>query len=248
MQEVSIDYGVYHSGWNLTDRGKLIEKFNHSPSECMVLINSFSVNSAGLNLQNQCRNVHLFSPTTSKASRIVLVYEYIVEDPVYPTSPSNDAPSAAVDPPKLIVLNNSVERIPDAATVNNSDNKKPTLPKKTLQKQIISKGTDNYLRVTQGITRPVDEYSKLQTMLDLPRRATASTLITPAQTPNVDETEDKGPCGNTDLTRWVIRDKELICLGPGEELRANDIQDLEVVFDRVIKAIEGEQEDAEDVA
>ncbi|KAE8309793.1 hypothetical protein BDV41DRAFT_546879 [Aspergillus transmontanensis] len=52
MQEVGINYGVYHSGLNLTDRGKLIEEFNHSPSECMVLINSFSVNSAGLNLQD----------------------------------------------------------------------------------------------------------------------------------------------------------------------------------------------------
>ncbi|KAE8357759.1 hypothetical protein BDV27DRAFT_164219 [Aspergillus caelatus] len=44
---------------------------------------------------------------------------------------------------------------------------------------------------------------------------------------DADETEDKGSCDNTDLTRWVVRDNELICLGPGEEETDNDIQDLD---------------------
>lgn len=47
----------------------LIEKFNHSLFGRMVQIDPFSVNSAGLNLQNQCRNAHLFPPTTPKEIR-----------------------------------------------------------------------------------------------------------------------------------------------------------------------------------
>ncbi|KAE8164621.1 SNF2 family N-terminal domain-containing protein [Aspergillus tamarii] len=174
LNEVGLDYGVYHSGLN----------FNHSASECMVLINSFSVNSAGLNLQNQCRNVHLFSPTISKSirnqaigrscrlgqSRIVLVYEYIVND-----------------------------------------------------------SFNTYLQDRGD------------------RKAMAGLIIemTSLIRSNSDEIEDNGMC-KTDLTRWVIRGTELVYLENGVEAEDSDVQDPELVFQRVLKAMEGEQE-TEDV-
>ncbi|KAE8134764.1 hypothetical protein BDV38DRAFT_254144 [Aspergillus pseudotamarii] len=44
---------------------------------------------------------------------------------------------------------------------------------------------------------------------------------------DADGIEDQRPCDNTDLTRWVVRDNELICLEPRKEAIDNDIQDLD---------------------
>lgn len=37
------------------------------PNNCMVLVMSYLISSAGLNLQGLCHNLHLFSPATSGA-------------------------------------------------------------------------------------------------------------------------------------------------------------------------------------
>jgi hypothetical protein len=49
------------------ERTKLIGESTKQPEKCMVLISTYSISSAGLNQQNQCRNTHLFSPPTSRS-------------------------------------------------------------------------------------------------------------------------------------------------------------------------------------
>ncbi|KAF5854714.1 hypothetical protein ETB97_000849, partial [Aspergillus alliaceus] len=92
--EVGIDCRVLHGGIDADDREQIISDFTTERTKCMVLICSYGVNSAGLNLQTLCRNVHLFSPALSKATRdqaigrtcrlgqdrIVLVYDYSVDE------------------------------------------------------------------------------------------------------------------------------------------------------------------------
>lgn len=90
LHEAKIDAQVFHAGLSAHDRSVLVDRFTREPNSCKVLVCSYNVNSAGLNLQNLCRNVHLFSPGMSKSitdqaigrvcrigqSRMVLVYEY----------------------------------------------------------------------------------------------------------------------------------------------------------------------------
>lgn len=92
LHEVGIDFGVLHGGLDPADRAEMITAFTTRATDCMVLLCSYSVDSSGLNLQAFCRNVHLFSPPTSRSvieqaigrvqrigqTRVVLVYEYRV--------------------------------------------------------------------------------------------------------------------------------------------------------------------------
>ncbi|KAB8237109.1 P-loop containing nucleoside triphosphate hydrolase protein [Aspergillus alliaceus] len=94
LQEAGISYGVFHGGLDSSERYKMTESFTRDDSGYKVLIMLFAANSSGLNLQHKCRNVHFFSPSLSQAvreqaqgrscrlgqDRIVLVYEYRVED------------------------------------------------------------------------------------------------------------------------------------------------------------------------
>lgn len=93
LAEAHIDAKVFHASLNSAQRTALIHKFTTERERCMVLIYSYSVNAAGLNLQSLCRNVHLFSEGTSKSvvnqaigrvcrlgqKKAVLVYDYQVE-------------------------------------------------------------------------------------------------------------------------------------------------------------------------
>lgn len=94
LVEANFNARVFHAGLSVHERSVLIKQFTQDPTSCSVLICSYGVNAMGLNLQNLCRNVHLFSPGMSKAvvdqaigrvcrlgqTRIVLVYEYQLEN------------------------------------------------------------------------------------------------------------------------------------------------------------------------
>lgn len=89
---VGIDARIFHAHLTNLERSELIKSFNESRTEVMVLVCSYSVNSAGLNLQHMCRNVHLFETALSEAimmqavgrvrrigqQRIVKIYDYRV--------------------------------------------------------------------------------------------------------------------------------------------------------------------------
>lgn len=92
LTEAGIDHEVLHAGLTANERTRIVKRFIRDPNDCMVLVMSYLISSAGLNLQAMCRNVHLFSPATSKAitdqaigralrvgqNRTVFVYEYQV--------------------------------------------------------------------------------------------------------------------------------------------------------------------------
>ncbi|PWY66464.1 putative DNA repair helicase rad5,16, partial [Aspergillus heteromorphus CBS 117.55] len=92
LTEAGVDHAVIHAGLTARERSIIVKSFTRDPDKCMVLVMSYLVSSAGLNLQNLCRNLHLFSPATSKAvkdqsvgralrvgqTRTVFVYEYCV--------------------------------------------------------------------------------------------------------------------------------------------------------------------------
>jgi hypothetical protein len=87
-----ISCAVYHAELTSAQRRELLKAFNES-SDPMVLVCSYYVNSAGSNMQHQCRNVHLLCtpmgmPIAAQAigrvrrlgqTRIVKVYEYHLE-------------------------------------------------------------------------------------------------------------------------------------------------------------------------
>jgi hypothetical protein len=93
LVEANIDAKVFHASLGFAERASLIHEFTTERDKCMALVCSFSVNAAGLNLQQLCRNVHLFSEGTSKSvvdqaigrvcrlgqQKVVLVYDYQVE-------------------------------------------------------------------------------------------------------------------------------------------------------------------------
>lgn len=90
LKEANMDAEVFHSGLSPTERASLVQRFTRDPKSCMVLVCTYSVSSAGLNLQNLCRNVHIFSCPPNRSAveqaigrnarigqdRVVLVYEY----------------------------------------------------------------------------------------------------------------------------------------------------------------------------
>jgi hypothetical protein len=92
LYEIGIDYGVFHGKLTSSNCAKLLCQFTKEHDKCMVLICTYSVNSAGLNLQSLCHNVHLFMPATSALvhdqaigrvcrigqQNIVIVYDYHV--------------------------------------------------------------------------------------------------------------------------------------------------------------------------
>ncbi|OJJ89337.1 uncharacterized protein ASPGLDRAFT_54000, partial [Aspergillus glaucus CBS 516.65] len=94
LVEANFDARVFHAGLSVHEHSVLIKQFTQDPASCSVLVCSYGVNVMGLNLQNLCCNVHLFSPGMSKAvvnqavrrvchlgqTRIVLVYEYLLEN------------------------------------------------------------------------------------------------------------------------------------------------------------------------
>lgn len=94
LHEARIDAQVFHAGLSAHERSVLVDWFIRETDTCKVLVCSFNVNAAGLNLQNLCRNVHHFSPAMSKSiadqaigrvcrigqSRMVLVYEYQLQN------------------------------------------------------------------------------------------------------------------------------------------------------------------------
>lgn len=93
LKEAGISYLVFHASLDTSQRTQMINLFIHDTEKVRVLISSYSVNSAVLNLQNLCRNVHLLSPATSSAildqaigricrfgqRHVVLVYDYQVQ-------------------------------------------------------------------------------------------------------------------------------------------------------------------------
>ncbi|KAI9035722.1 putative DNA repair helicase rad5 [Aspergillus affinis] len=94
LHHARIDCRVFHSELNSKERVELVRDFTTKVDECMVLICSYYVNAAGSNLQDLCRNVHLFDTPTSdplkqqaigRVSRVgqtrtVKIYDYIVSD------------------------------------------------------------------------------------------------------------------------------------------------------------------------
>lgn len=94
LYEANIPAEVFHAGLSVNERAALVQRFTRERQLCPVLVCSYGVNAAGLNLQNLCRNVHLFSTGMSKSvvdqavgrvcrigqQRIVLVYEYRLEN------------------------------------------------------------------------------------------------------------------------------------------------------------------------
>jgi hypothetical protein len=56
-----------HAHLTQSQRDDLVENFNTKEDSHYVLICSYKVNAAGLNLQEKCRNVHLFTFGTSMA-------------------------------------------------------------------------------------------------------------------------------------------------------------------------------------
>ena len=66
---VHITGEAYLSELNPIQRHALQGKFNSPTDKCTVLVCNYSVNGVGLNLQHQCRNVHLFDPAISKEAQ-----------------------------------------------------------------------------------------------------------------------------------------------------------------------------------
>lgn len=87
-----ISCDVYHADLTSSQRSALVKGFNEGPYP-MVLVCSYYVNSAGCNMQEQCRNVHLLCtpmgiPIATQAvgrvrrlgqQKLVKVYEYRLE-------------------------------------------------------------------------------------------------------------------------------------------------------------------------
>jgi hypothetical protein len=92
LQEAGLDCAMLHAQMEHRERAELVKNFMEKPHTSMVLVMSYLVNSAGLNLQRLCRNVHLFSVAMTRATadqaigrvsrvgqtRCVLVYDYRV--------------------------------------------------------------------------------------------------------------------------------------------------------------------------
>lgn len=92
--EVNMDVKVFHAGLSVHECSVLIKQFTWDAASCSVLVCSYGVNAAGLNLQNMCQNIHLYSPRMSKSvvdqaigrvsrlgqTQIVLVYEYQLDN------------------------------------------------------------------------------------------------------------------------------------------------------------------------
>ena len=66
LHEAKIDAQVFHAGLSAHDCSVLVDCFTREFNSCKVLVCSYSINSTGLNLQNLCQNIHLFSPGMSK--------------------------------------------------------------------------------------------------------------------------------------------------------------------------------------
>ena len=64
---IGIDVQVFHAHLTTIKRTQTTALFNESHDQCMVLVCSYSVNSAGMNLQHMCQNVHLFDTPLSEA-------------------------------------------------------------------------------------------------------------------------------------------------------------------------------------
>ncbi|RAL01276.1 putative DNA repair helicase rad5,16 [Aspergillus ibericus CBS 121593] len=93
LREANMDAEVLHGSLSRDERAALLYKFTEIPDKCMVLVCNYMLNTAGLNLQSLCRNVHLFSVGLSKSlvnqaigrvSRIgqkrpVFVYDYRIK-------------------------------------------------------------------------------------------------------------------------------------------------------------------------
>ena len=66
LHEAKIDAQVFHAGLSAHNHSVLVDHFTREFNSCKVLVCSYSINSTGLNLQNLCQNIHLFSPGMSK--------------------------------------------------------------------------------------------------------------------------------------------------------------------------------------
>jgi superfamily II DNA/RNA helicase len=67
LAEANIDAKVFHASLGFAERASLIYEFITERDKCVVLVCSYSVNAAGLNLQQLSWNVHLFSEGTLKS-------------------------------------------------------------------------------------------------------------------------------------------------------------------------------------
>jgi SWI/SNF-related matrix-associated actin-dependent regulator of chromatin subfamily A3 len=92
LNVAGIDCKVYHADLPHHQRAELLQTFNDDPNQLMVLICSYYVNSAGSNMQRNCRNAHLFDVPNSDSlltqavgriwrlnqQRTVKVYDYVL--------------------------------------------------------------------------------------------------------------------------------------------------------------------------
>jgi SNF2 family DNA or RNA helicase len=99
LHEAGIDAYAYHAGLAQGVRDKLVEDFNGSGDTHHVLVCSYMVTAAGLNLQTRCRNVHLYSAAMSVSvieqsigrvvrvgqNFVVFIYDYRAMDSFHET-------------------------------------------------------------------------------------------------------------------------------------------------------------------
>lgn len=94
LYNANIPAEVFHTGLSVAKHSSLVQRFTQEPHSYLVLVCSYSMNTVGLNLQNLCHNVHLFSTGLSKSitnqaigqvccirqQHIILVYKYHLEN------------------------------------------------------------------------------------------------------------------------------------------------------------------------
>ncbi|GKZ61541.1 hypothetical protein AnigIFM49718_008260 [Aspergillus niger] len=94
LRAAGFDALMLHSNLDHKERNDMVNNFNTHRDSYMILIMSYLVNSAGLNLQRFCRNVHLFSVALARAiieqaigrvnrvgqTQVVQVFDYRVPD------------------------------------------------------------------------------------------------------------------------------------------------------------------------
>ncbi|PIG80565.1 hypothetical protein AARAC_003248 [Aspergillus arachidicola] len=68
LKEARIDAVMLHAGLEHKERDEIVRTFNGPGDKVMVLVMSYLVNSASLNLQRYCHHVHLFSVATTKTT------------------------------------------------------------------------------------------------------------------------------------------------------------------------------------
>jgi hypothetical protein len=93
LTEANIDAKVFHASLGFAERASLIYEFITERDKCVVLVCLYSVNAAGLNLQQLSWNVHLFSEGMSKVLLIKQLVASASAGSYKPMSPRNNSES-----------------------------------------------------------------------------------------------------------------------------------------------------------